>query len=57
VQARKDELRLLKVQPVAENMWLKRSLSDSSLTEVSQSSFDVFVFLVESCLVLGHLEV
>ncbi|XP_051580632.1 anillin-like [Myxocyprinus asiaticus] len=32
-QAREDELRLLKVQPVAENMWLKRSLSDSSLTE------------------------
>lgn len=33
-----DELRLLKVQPVAENMWLKRSLSESSLTEVSQSA-------------------
>ncbi|XP_067245290.1 anillin, actin binding protein 2 isoform X1 [Chanodichthys erythropterus] len=32
-QAREDELRLLKVQPVADNMWLKRSLSDSSLTE------------------------
>ncbi|XP_056334625.1 anillin, actin binding protein 2 isoform X3 [Danio aesculapii] len=32
-QAREDELRLLKIQPVAENMWLKRSLSDSSLTE------------------------
>lgn len=32
-QSRVDELRLLKVQPVAENMWLKRSLSDSSLTE------------------------
>lgn len=32
-QARVDELRTLKVQPVSENMWLKRSLSDSSLTE------------------------
>ncbi|KTF78735.1 hypothetical protein cypCar_00017986, partial [Cyprinus carpio] len=32
-QAREDELSQLKVQPVAENMWLKRSLSDSSLTE------------------------
>ncbi|XP_058608260.1 anillin, actin binding protein 2 isoform X3 [Onychostoma macrolepis] len=32
-QAREDELRQLKVQPVAENIWLKRSLSDSSLTE------------------------
>uniref|UniRef100_A0A8C1MF21 Si:dkey-30c15.10 n=1 Tax=Cyprinus carpio TaxID=7962 RepID=A0A8C1MF21_CYPCA len=32
-QARENELRQLKVQPVAENMWLKRSLSDSSLTE------------------------
>ncbi|XP_016308482.1 actin-binding protein anillin-like isoform X2 [Sinocyclocheilus anshuiensis] len=32
-QAREDELRQLKVQPVAENMWLKRSLSDSSLIE------------------------
>ncbi|XP_077049856.1 anillin, actin binding protein 2 isoform X3 [Siphateles boraxobius] len=32
-QAREDELRLLKVQPVADNMWLKRSLSDSSLAE------------------------
>ncbi|XP_059421280.1 anillin-like isoform X3 [Carassius carassius] len=32
-QAREDELRKLKVQPVAENIWLKRSLSDSSLTE------------------------
>ncbi|XP_052439069.1 anillin isoform X3 [Carassius gibelio] len=32
-QARENELSQLKVQPVAENMWLKRSLSDSSLTE------------------------
>ncbi|KAK7151820.1 hypothetical protein R3I94_008234 [Phoxinus phoxinus] len=32
-QAREHELRLLKVQPVADNMWLKRSLSDSSLAE------------------------
>ncbi|KAL1257096.1 hypothetical protein QQF64_012641 [Cirrhinus molitorella] len=32
-QAREDELRQLKVQPVAENVWLKRSLSDSSLSE------------------------
>ncbi|TRY99717.1 hypothetical protein DNTS_016533 [Danionella cerebrum] len=32
-QAREDELRFLKIQPVAENMWLKRSLSDSSLTQ------------------------
>uniref|UniRef100_A0A8B9JZU7 Si:dkey-30c15.10 n=1 Tax=Astyanax mexicanus TaxID=7994 RepID=A0A8B9JZU7_ASTMX len=32
-QARDDELKLLKVQPLTENMWLKRSLSDSSLAE------------------------
>lgn len=57
MQAREDELRLLKVQPVADNMWLKRSLSDSSLTEVSQSGYDAFVLLVESCMVLGHLKV
>ncbi|XP_048023668.1 anillin isoform X2 [Megalobrama amblycephala] len=37
-QAREDELRLLKVQPVADNMWLKRSLSDSSLTERASPS-------------------
>ncbi|XP_043119824.1 anillin isoform X2 [Puntigrus tetrazona] len=37
-QAREDELRQLKVQPVAENMWLKRSLSDSSLTERASPS-------------------
>ncbi|XP_056621481.1 anillin, actin binding protein 2 isoform X2 [Triplophysa dalaica] len=32
-QARVEELRKLKVPAVGENMWLKRSLSDSSLTE------------------------
>uniref|UniRef100_A0A3B4D5A6 Anillin homology domain-containing protein n=1 Tax=Pygocentrus nattereri TaxID=42514 RepID=A0A3B4D5A6_PYGNA len=32
-QAREDELKLLRVQPLTENMWLKRSLSDSSLAE------------------------
>ncbi|KAA0715178.1 Anillin [Triplophysa tibetana] len=32
-QARVEELRQLKVPAVGENMWLKRSLSDSSLTE------------------------
>ncbi|XP_066540264.1 anillin, actin binding protein 2 isoform X2 [Hoplias malabaricus] len=32
-QAREDELRLLRVTPLSENMWLKRSLSDSSLAE------------------------
>ncbi|KAI4897933.1 hypothetical protein NFI96_019830 [Prochilodus magdalenae] len=32
-QVREDELKLLKAQPLAENMWLKRSLSDSSLAE------------------------
>ncbi|XP_016339076.1 actin-binding protein anillin-like isoform X1 [Sinocyclocheilus anshuiensis] len=37
-QARENELRQLKVQPVAENMWLKRSLSDSSLTERASPS-------------------
>ncbi|KAF4101164.1 anillin, actin binding protein 2 isoform X2 [Onychostoma macrolepis] len=37
-QAREDELRQLKVQPVAENIWLKRSLSDSSLTERASPS-------------------
>ncbi|XP_056091966.1 anillin, actin binding protein 2 isoform X3 [Rhinichthys klamathensis goyatoka] len=37
-QAREDELRLLKVQPVADNMWLKRSLSDSSLAERASPS-------------------
>ncbi|XP_073785316.1 anillin, actin binding protein 2 isoform X3 [Danio rerio] len=37
-QAREDELRLLKIQPVAENMWFKRSLSDSSLTERASPS-------------------
>ncbi|XP_052439068.1 anillin isoform X2 [Carassius gibelio] len=37
-QARENELSQLKVQPVAENMWLKRSLSDSSLTERASPS-------------------
>ncbi|XP_050990288.1 anillin isoform X1 [Labeo rohita] len=37
-QAREDELRKLKVQPVAENVWLKRSLSDSSLAERASPS-------------------
>uniref|UniRef100_W5K9L5 Anillin, actin binding protein 2 n=1 Tax=Astyanax mexicanus TaxID=7994 RepID=W5K9L5_ASTMX len=37
-QARDDELKLLKVQPLTENMWLKRSLSDSSLAEVKSAT-------------------
>ncbi|KAM9480887.1 anillin, actin binding protein 2 isoform 1-T1 [Clarias gariepinus] len=32
-QAREDELKSLRVQPLTENMWLKRSFSDPSLTE------------------------
>ncbi|XP_026870902.2 anillin isoform X1 [Electrophorus electricus] len=36
-QARKDELKLLRVQPLSENMWLKRSLSDPSLAEDNSS--------------------
>ncbi|XP_072551290.1 anillin, actin binding protein 2 [Salminus brasiliensis] len=38
-QAREDELKLLKVQPLTENMWLKRSLSDSSLAEDDSSIY------------------
>ncbi|XP_034160829.2 anillin isoform X1 [Pangasianodon hypophthalmus] len=32
-QAREDELKSLRVQPLTENMWLKRSFSDPSLAE------------------------
>ncbi|GAA6079550.1 anillin isoform X1, partial [Tachysurus ichikawai] len=32
-QAREDELKSLRVKPLTENMWLKRSFSDPSLTE------------------------
>ncbi|XP_076848991.1 anillin, actin binding protein 2 isoform X2 [Brachyhypopomus gauderio] len=32
-QAREDELKGLRAQPLSENMWLKRSLSDPSLAE------------------------
>ncbi|KAI5624304.1 anillin isoform X2 [Silurus asotus] len=32
-QAREDELQSLRVQPLTENMWLKRSFSDPSLAE------------------------
>lgn len=33
-QAREDELKSLRVPPLTENMWLKRSFSDPSLAEV-----------------------
>uniref|UniRef100_A0A8C8MAV1 PH domain-containing protein n=1 Tax=Oncorhynchus tshawytscha TaxID=74940 RepID=A0A8C8MAV1_ONCTS len=34
-QEREEELRLVRAQPITENVFLKRSFSDSSLTEVS----------------------
>ncbi|XP_072573935.1 anillin, actin binding protein 2 isoform X4 [Paramormyrops kingsleyae] len=34
-QERQEELRLLRSQPIAENAWMKRSLSDPSLAEVN----------------------
>ncbi|XP_062860587.1 anillin, actin binding protein 2 [Trichomycterus rosablanca] len=37
-QARKDELKSLRVQPLTENMWLRRSLSDPSLAEDENDS-------------------
>ncbi|XP_072573933.1 anillin, actin binding protein 2 isoform X2 [Paramormyrops kingsleyae] len=36
-QERQEELRLLRSQPIAENAWMKRSLSDPSLAEVEAS--------------------
>ncbi|MCJ8733678.1 hypothetical protein PDJAM_G00226320 [Pangasius djambal] len=39
-QAREDELKSLRVQPLTENMWLKRSFSDPSLAE-DDSSIDL----------------
>ncbi|KAG7332863.1 hypothetical protein KOW79_002998 [Hemibagrus wyckioides] len=36
-QAREDELKSLRVQPLTENMWLKRSFSDPSLAEDDSS--------------------
>ncbi|XP_057204145.1 anillin, actin binding protein 2 isoform X2 [Triplophysa rosa] len=56
-QARVEELRLLKVQPVGENMWLKRSLSDSSLTEEELKESEFSSCEVDSKVVEGSLNI
>lgn len=45
-QVREDELKSLRVQPLTDNMWLKRSLSDPSLPEVD--TFILFAYVMSN---------